>query len=127
VEIEGSLVAGAGRGRKMSIPTLNLKSENELIPGMGVYISRISLDGRPFMDGVTNIGVRPTFGEDQLTIETFVLNEMVPEDAVTARLDFFRRLRQEIKFESPDALVRQITIDVRRAKTFFRLVRTKHA
>jgi riboflavin kinase/FMN adenylyltransferase len=46
VEIEGTLVSGAGRGRKMSVPTFNLKAENELIPKMGVYVSRISLYGR---------------------------------------------------------------------------------
>jgi riboflavin kinase/FMN adenylyltransferase len=126
VEIEGTLVSGAGRGRKMSVPTFNLKAENELIPKMGVYVSRISLDGRPFMDAVTNIGVRPTFGEDQLTIETFVLSPSVPEDAVTARLDFLKRLRDEMKFESPEALVRQIASDVQRAQKFFRLI-TQHA
>src|SRR5262249_38766869 len=63
VEIEGQLVGGAGRGRSVTVPTLNLKPENELIPKNGVYITRISLDERPFMDSVTNIGVRPTFDE----------------------------------------------------------------
>jgi riboflavin kinase/FMN adenylyltransferase len=122
-EIEGRLVSGAGRGRKMSVPTLNLKPDNELIPKMGVYVSRISLDGGPSMDSVTNIGIRPTFGEDQLTIETFVLRGSVPDDAAAGRLAFLRRLRDEMKFESPEALVRQIASDVRRAEKFFRVVK----
>jgi riboflavin kinase/FMN adenylyltransferase len=123
VELEGELVGGAGRGRSVTVPTLNLKSQNELIPKMGVYITRISLDGRPFMDSVTNIGVRPTFGENDLTIETFVLNDPVPADASSARLDFLRRLRDEVKFESPEALRHQITTDVKRAKKFFELLK----
>jgi riboflavin kinase / FMN adenylyltransferase len=128
VELEGELVGGAGRGRSVTVPTLNLKPENELIPSIGVYITRISLDGRPFMDSVTNIGVRPTFGEKDVTIETFVLNEPVPADATMARLDFLQRLRDEMKFESPEALRTQIMKDVERAQKFFRLLgEAKHA
>src|SRR6185295_14467972 len=73
IEIEGSIVSGAGRGRTMKVPTLNLKPENQLIPKMGVYVSRIALDGGSFMEAITNIGMRPTFGETDLTVETFVL------------------------------------------------------
>lgn len=122
VELEGKLVGGEGRGRSVTVPTLNLKSVNELIPKMGVYITRISLDCRPCMDSVTNIGVRPTFGENDLTIETFVLHDPVPADASSARLDFLRRLRDEVRFESPEALRTQITTDVERAQKFFHLL-----
>src|SRR5436190_2207326 len=122
IEIEGRLVSGAGRGRTMQVPTLNLDSENELIPKMGVYVTRISLDGAPFMDAVTNIGVRPTFNEQNLTIETFVLNAHVPPNAEKARLAFLHRLRDEIKFASPEGLRQQIAVDVRRAEKFFRML-----
>jgi riboflavin kinase / FMN adenylyltransferase len=128
VEIEGEFIGGAGRGRSVTVPTLNLKPENELIPKNGVYITRISLDERPFMESVTNIGVRPTFDEREITIETFVLNEPVPADATTARLDFLRRLRDETKFDTPEALRTQIMKDVKRAQKFFRLLgETSHA
>lgn len=122
IEIEGKLVSGAGRGRTMKAPTLNLQPGNELIPKIGVYVSRISLDGRPFMNAVTNVGIRPTFNEIDLTIETFVLNVPVPDDAATARLDFLHRLRDEKKFDSPDDLRRQIALDVQRAQKFFRVL-----
>lgn len=122
-QIEGPLVSGAGRGRSVTVPTLNLKPENELLPGNGVYLSRISLDGRPFLESITNIGVRPTFGETTLTIETFVLNDTVPDDAVSARLEFLRRVRDEMKFESPEALRKQIGADAQQANRFFRLLR----
>ena len=122
IEIEGRIVSGAGRGRTMKVPTLNLEPENELIPKMGVYVSRISLDGGAFMDAVTNIGVRPTFGETDRTIETFVLSGDVPEEVAKARLDFIYRLRDEKKFESSEQLRGQIAIDVRRAQGFFRML-----
>src|SRR6266571_1583220 len=123
IEIEGTLVAGSGRGRAMKVPTLNLQPDNELIPKMGVYVTRISLGERPFMDAVTNVGIRPTFGETDLTIETFVLNDPVPVDATEARLDFLYRLRDEKKFESPNELRSQIAQDVRRAQKLFRIMK----
>jgi riboflavin kinase/FMN adenylyltransferase len=122
IEIEGKIVSGAGRGRKMQAPTLNLDPENELIPQQGVYVTRISLDGGPYLDAVTNIGTRPTFNETSLTIETFVLAGQVPETVSGARLSFLYRLRDEKKFASPEELRSQIGIDVRRANRFFKSV-----
>ena len=123
IEIEGKIVSGAGRGRTLQAPTLNLEPENELIPRAGVYVTRISLDNGAFLDGVTNVGFRPTFGETHLTIETFVLNGPVPEGSQKARLDFLYRLRDERKFASVDELRSQIALDVQRAHKFFRLLR----
>jgi riboflavin kinase/FMN adenylyltransferase len=71
------------------------------------------------MDAVTNVGIRPTFDESSLTIETFVLNDAVPEGAARARIEFLHRLRDEKRFNSPDDLRTQIAVDVRRAQRFF--------
>src|ERR1051326_2398545 len=120
LEIEGKIVPGAGRGRTMQVPTVNLQTGNELIPKMGVYVTRISLDNASFLNAVTNVGVRPTFDESTLTIETFVVGGKVPAEAEHARLEFLHRLRDERKFPSPDALRHQIGIDVRRAEKLFR-------
>ena len=120
VEIQGKIVSGAGRGRTMKVPTLNLEPKNELIPNGGVYITRIALDGGEFLDAVTNIGTRPTFNEVSQTIETFILNAPVPEEVSEAKLSFLYRLRDEKKFDSPEELRAQIAIDVRRAQKFFR-------
>src|SRR5207247_50345 len=111
IEIEGKIVSGAGRGRTMQAPTLNLEPENELLPKNGVYVTRIALDNGPFMDALTNIGIRPTFNESTLTIETFVVQGSVPAGAQRARLDFLYRLRDEIKFPSAEALRAQIAVD----------------
>lgn len=118
-EIEGPIVSGAGRGRNVTVPTLNLDPANELLPGFGVYVTRISLDGGEYLDAVTNVGVRPTFGEDSPTIETFVLRSPVPE-ARRARLQFLRRIRDEKRFDSPELLAGQIRLDVQSALRFFR-------
>jgi riboflavin kinase/FMN adenylyltransferase len=118
-EIEGQIVSGAGRGRNVTVPTLNLDPSNELLPAFGVYVTRISLDGGGFLDAVSNIGVRPTFGENTPTIETFVLRSPVPP-ARTARLQFLHRIREERRFDSPELLARQIGLDVQRALKFFR-------
>jgi len=122
IEIEGKIVSGAGRGRTMQVPTLNLQAENELIPKVGVYVTRVSLDGSTFMNAVTNVGFRPTFNEEGLTIETFVLDSVVPENATKARVVFLYRLRDEKKFGSPDELRKQIGVDVNRAQKFFRML-----
>ena len=119
-EIEGRIVSGAGRGRNVTVPTLNLQPDNELLPGRGVYITRISLDGKPFVYSVTNVGIRPTFGESAITVETFVLNDPVPESVVSASVRFIKRLRDELKFESPEALRRQIATDIARTQRFIR-------
>ena len=83
-ELEGPIVPGAGRGRNVTVPTLNLAPENELIPHQGVYITRTEMDGGPWVDSITNIGTRPTFGGGAQTIETFVLHGSVPGETATS-------------------------------------------
>ena len=121
-EIEGAIVSGAGRGRAVTVPTLNLEPDNELVPRLGVYITRAALDGGGFVDSVTNIGVRPTFGGDSQAIETFVLHTPVPASISRARLQFLRRIRDERRFDSPELLREQIGRDVRTATRFFRML-----
>jgi riboflavin kinase/FMN adenylyltransferase len=123
IEIEGAIVSGRGRGRSVTVPTLNLHPENELLPGTGVYVSRISLDEGPFMESITNVGVRPTFDETDLTIETFVLGGSIPQRSVKGRLQFIKRLRNERRFDSPEGLRRQIGLDISQAERFFRYLR----
>jgi riboflavin kinase/FMN adenylyltransferase len=122
-EIEGRIVSGTGRGRNLTVPTLNIDPENELLPQTGVYVTRIALNERSnYLDSVTNIGVRPTFGENRLVIETYVLHDSIPPDAATARLQFLHRIRDERRFESPDLLREQIGRDVRTATRFFHML-----
>jgi riboflavin kinase / FMN adenylyltransferase len=117
--LEGRVVTGRGVGSKQTVPTLNLETEAEVIPARGVYATRAN-----GMDAVTNIGYRPTFGESaQLSIETFLLGVDGPgPQAGETRLtvEFLARLREERKFDSPDALKGRILFDVRVAGRYFR-------
>jgi len=123
-EIEGRIVPGAGRGRNVTVPTLNLEPDNELIPRQGVYITRTSMnsgvDSGDFVDSITNIGTRPTFEGNSQTIETFVLHATVPAGTRTARIRFLKRVRDERRFDSPELLREQIGRDVQVAAKFFR-------
>jgi riboflavin kinase / FMN adenylyltransferase len=121
-EIEGRIVAGEGRGRNVTVPTLNLEPENELLPPAGVYITRTAMDSGDFVDSITNIGTRPTFNGKSQTIETFVLNAPVPAAIDRARLQFLKRVRDERRFDSPELLREQIGRDVRFATRFFRML-----
>jgi riboflavin kinase/FMN adenylyltransferase len=73
---------------------------------------------------VSNVGNRPTFGSDSFAIESHLLNfhplELTAE--TTIELVFLARIRDEIKFESVDALRTQIAKDVRKAQRYFRLI-----
>ena len=122
-----SITAAPGRGRglghKYTVPTINLSRYDELVPGNGVYVTRTRVGDETF-DSVTNVGNRPTFGEDSFAIETHLLNFHPLE--VTAQTEveiFFEHWRRpEIKFPSVDALREQIGNDVRRARRFFHLM-----
>ena len=125
-----SILSNPGRGRgygtQYTVPTVNLARYDELVPANGVYITQMRINGECF-DAVTNVGVRPTFGPDSFAIESHLLNfhpiELLAQTEI--ELIFLRRLRDEKKFDSVDALREQIGKDVERAKRFFRLVGKK--
>jgi riboflavin kinase/FMN adenylyltransferase len=124
-----SIVSNPGRGRgygtQYTVPTVNLARYDELVPGNGVYITRMSIKGECF-DAVTNIGVRPTFGPDSFAIESHLLNfhpiELLAHSEL--ELSFLKRIRDEKKFESVDALREQISKDVHHARRYFRLMKS---
>jgi len=92
-----------------------------VLPADGVYITRTHdhLGGRSW-NSITNIGVRPTFEGDARTIETFLLEPLEGPSPPAIRVEFLRRVREERKFETPEALKQQIFKDVARAKAYFR-------
>jgi riboflavin kinase/FMN adenylyltransferase len=117
--IDGAVVRGAGRGRELGFPTANLATDNELLPPAGVYATMVSIGGIAF-PAVTNIGVRPTFGDvDQVQVETHVLGQQRDLYDSRVRLSFVQRLRDERKFPDVDALKAQIEADCRAAGRLF--------
>jgi riboflavin kinase/FMN adenylyltransferase len=116
--VDGTIVEGRRRGRELGFPTANLETQNELVPPNGVYATIMTIDG-VLHGGVTNIGIRPTFGETTPTIETHVLDYSGNLYGHTVRLAFVQRLRDERRFEDVDALRTQIDADTRRAERLF--------
>ncbi|HEU4634901.1 MAG TPA: riboflavin kinase, partial [Edaphobacter sp.] len=114
--------SGRGYGTRYTVPTINLAPYDELIPAIGVYITTLAIHGECFQ-AVTNVGNRPTFGEDSFTIESHILNfhPIDLSDQTAIHLSFLKRLRDEIRWPSPDALREQIGRDVRRAQRYFSL------
>ncbi len=117
--IDGLVVEGKRRGRELGFPTANLQTENELIPPNGVYATTATIDGIVH-PSITNIGVRPTFGDStKTTIEAYVLGYNGDLYGQQIRLGFVQRLRDERKFEDVDALRAQMEADRRRAERLF--------
>jgi len=113
--IRGAVVRGAGRGRTLGFPTANVKTERPLGLPVGVYVCRLAF-GSHEHQAVVNVGFRPTFGETEISIEAHVLDFTgdLYDERVT--LTFLRRLREERKFPSVDALKAQIALDVAAAR-----------
>jgi riboflavin kinase/FMN adenylyltransferase len=121
--LEGEIVSGTGMGRKVVVPTLNLKTEQETLPKGGVYITQSILNGSTY-GSVTNIGVRPTFDGTKLAIESYMFG--FSEYVTSGRLEvkFLHRLRDEQKFAGPDALRAQVLADIERAKALYSELQT---
>lgn len=115
-QVRGTVVAGRDRGgRLLGVPTANLALEDELCPKSGIYAVTVEVRGR-MHSGVANIGYSPTFDDRKFTVEVHILdfNESIYGEKI--RVNFVRRLRDEIKFESIDALRRQIETDIDTAR-----------
>jgi riboflavin kinase/FMN adenylyltransferase len=114
--LSGTVVKGYRRGSEIGIPTANIESEKELVPALGVYAVIVELDGGSH-PGVLNIGYSPTFGDNRLTVEVHLL-DFPREELYGKAIDvlFIDRIRDEMKFESPKELVKQIERDIERAR-----------
>ncbi len=116
--LTGQIRPGAGRGRTILFPTLNMAPEQELLPKLGVYATQSVVGGKLY-SSVTNVGTRPTFNGAGVTVESnlFEFSEHVARGAMEVR--FHERLRDEQRFPGPDALRAQIARDIEAARKFF--------
>ena len=118
-EIEGRVARGEARGKSIGFPTANIPLGAYLRPALGVYAVRAAIEqenGEIWLDGVANIGVRPTFGSDGVVLEVFLFD--FDDDLYGKRLrvrlvDF---LRPEKKFDGVDDLKAQIAQDSAKAQ-----------
>jgi riboflavin kinase/FMN adenylyltransferase len=121
--LAGPVISGRGVGSKQTVPTLNLSTSAEVLPAAGVYVTRTTA-GPARWNSITNIGYRPTFGEStQLSIETFLLDPLESAAPPRIRVEFLWRVRDERRFDSPEALRAQILRDVAAAQRYFRRIK----
>ncbi len=113
--IEGKVIKGKKRGRKIGFPTCNIKLGNYVVPKLGVY-SVIAQSNKFKKKGIANIGLRPTFNGQNLLLEVniFGINENLYNKLLI--VNFLKFLRPEKKFKNITELKKQIKIDVKRAK-----------
>lgn len=120
--IEGGVVPGRQIGSIKTVPTLNLKTTAEVLPAAGVYVTRTrDLESGRVWPSITNIGYRPTFGSGALSIETYLLDPLGGNGPARIRVEFLRRVRDEIRFPDSESLRARILHDTARAQRFFRL------
>ena len=113
--IEGKVIYGQKRGRKIGFPTCNIKLNDYIVPRLGVYAVKVS--GPKFIKkGIANIGFRPTFNGKHLLLETniFGINKNLYNKEIS--ISFTKFIRPERKFKDLEHLKKQITIDIKKAK-----------
>ncbi len=116
--VSGEVVHGDGRGREIGVPTANLNVwTDRCLPRTGIYVCKAHVLGKTW-GAVTNIGYRPTFKPlpESPIIEAYILDFDKQIYGEELELDFLSRLRDELRFESVEALVEQIWEDIRQAR-----------
>jgi len=114
--IEGAVVYGDARGRRLGFPTANVAySPDIVLPARGVYATLVIWQGKT-LKGITNIGTRPTFNKSQTTLEVHIFNFNEQIYGQTLEVVFVEKIRDEIRFEGPAELISQVKKDFARAK-----------
>jgi riboflavin kinase/FMN adenylyltransferase len=114
--LTGFVVEGDRRGRQIGFPTANLDVEpGILLPADGIYATWTQADGKTYTSA-TNIGFRPTFGVGGRQVETHLLDYSGDLYNAKIRVAFVRKLRDEMKFDGVESLVKQLHKDVTQAK-----------
>ena len=117
--LSGTVVPGRQLGRTIGIPTANLLlPEGVVCPRFGVYACKAIVDGREY-PAVTNVGVRPTVSGEGVTVEPWLLDFEGDLYGQTVRVEFYKRLRDEIRFDSLEALKDQIHRDAEATRAYF--------
>ncbi len=120
--LAGTVARGEGRGRTIGFPTANVFPDDarKLMPKRGVYAVRAEVPGyEALLDGMANIGLRPTFGGKDLRLEVHLLDFEGELYGQRLRARFIRRLREERRFDSPEALAEQLSKDRARCRGVF--------
>ena len=117
--LSGCVRHGQQLGRKLGVPTANLLiPAGIVVPKFGVYACRALIDGKAY-SAVANVGVRPTVSGSGITVEPWILDFSGDLYGREIRLEFYRFLRSEMKFETLAALQQQIHQDAAETRRYF--------
>ncbi len=125
MQFESTHVTGKGRGKPMGFPTINLKIPEKLKLKNGIYATKVTIDKNVF-SGALHYGSTPTFGEDEKSLEVYLIdvtNENLIDrglenfDEKLIKVEIIKYLREIKKFKRVEELVRQIEEDVRQIKS----------
>jgi riboflavin kinase / FMN adenylyltransferase len=114
--VAGIVVSGKGRGVGLGFPTANIDPEKELLPPAGIYAAFVDVDGKRHMAAL-NIGEKPTFADYTFTFEVHLLDFSGDLRGKRLNTEFVEKLREIVKFDSPEMLKKQIAADVEKAKS----------
>ncbi len=116
-DLDGTVVHGAKRGRAIGVPTANVAPESDLVIAPGIYAVTLGVDGVD-LPAVASLGTNPTFVDGGgLVLEVHVLDWDGDLYGRRVRTTFVARLRDELRFDSVDALISQIRLDIERARS----------
>jgi riboflavin kinase/FMN adenylyltransferase len=115
--LQGLVVAGAGRGMALGFPTANLNiGPEQALPADGVYAGWATIADQTFT-AMTNIGTNPTFGDKRRAVEVYVIDFQGELYEQEIQIEFVERLREEKKFASAEELKKQMAEDVKKGIT----------
>jgi riboflavin kinase/FMN adenylyltransferase len=116
-EITGEVVPGASRGRRIGVPTANIRPANEILPN-GVFITETLWKDKAW-PSVTSIGTNPTFGRNPVSVETHILDGRFRLYGAGLGIRFLARIRPTRRFRDAEALLARIRRDIEAARAYF--------
>lgn len=114
--VAGIVVSGKGRGVGLGFPTANIEPEKELLPPPGIYAAFADVEGKRYLAAL-NIGEKPTFADYTFTFEVHLLDFSGDLRGKRLNTEFVEKIRDIVKFDSPEMLKKQIAVDVEKAKS----------
>jgi riboflavin kinase/FMN adenylyltransferase len=110
--IVGEVINGKGLGKRLGVPTANIKPAGKyVVPKKGVYRTITRVNER-YYPSATNVGINPTFSEQELKVETYILDFDQSIYGLEIEVYFMEYIRPEIKFENTDKLKRKMDEDI---------------
>lgn len=120
--LRGRVESGAGRGKNLGFPTANLyPGRASALPAFGVYLVKVRVQGKEFW-GLANIGCHPTFPDNRISLEVFLLDYQGNLYGSIIEVAFFKKLRDEVRFSDPDSLKLQVRQDIDQALYLIRTI-----